>query len=214
MEIPKTDVRAFEAKSAPGLLAALLALSPLEELKFYLIKIMKYFLDTEFIEDGKTIDLISIGIVAEDDRLYYALNFDCDHSRANEWVKENVLSHIPEKPTEFLVDTNDWQRWRRKSKIAEQVKDFLLFAGSPEMWADYASYDWVVLCQLYGEIKDLPAGFPMCINDTQQFSKMIGSSTIAPKSEIEHHALSDAFALRDYWQLLDGELNAIFLNLS
>lgn len=33
---------------------------------------MKYFLDTEFHEDGKTIDLISIGIVAEDGREYYA----------------------------------------------------------------------------------------------------------------------------------------------
>ncbi len=29
---------------------------------------MRYFLDTEFYEDGKTIDLISIGIVAEDGR--------------------------------------------------------------------------------------------------------------------------------------------------
>jgi hypothetical protein len=29
---------------------------------------MRYWLDTEFIEDGKTIDLISIGIVAEDGR--------------------------------------------------------------------------------------------------------------------------------------------------
>lgn len=26
---------------------------------------MRYFLDTEFIEDGKTIDLISIGIVSD-----------------------------------------------------------------------------------------------------------------------------------------------------
>jgi hypothetical protein len=29
---------------------------------------MKYYYDTEFIEDGRTIDLISIGIVAEDGR--------------------------------------------------------------------------------------------------------------------------------------------------
>ena len=29
---------------------------------------MKYWLDTEFMEDGKTIDLLSIGIVREDGR--------------------------------------------------------------------------------------------------------------------------------------------------
>ncbi|HVX56933.1 MAG TPA: hypothetical protein VHA37_04325 [Candidatus Saccharimonadales bacterium] len=38
---------------------------------------MKYFLDTEFIEDGKTIDLISVGIAAEDGRTLYLQNADC-----------------------------------------------------------------------------------------------------------------------------------------
>jgi len=35
---------------------------------------MRYWYDTEFIEDGSTIDLISIGIVAEDGREYYAIS--------------------------------------------------------------------------------------------------------------------------------------------
>lgn len=42
---------------------------------------MKYFFDTEFHEDGRTIDLISIGIVAEDGREYYAINRECDFDR-------------------------------------------------------------------------------------------------------------------------------------
>jgi 3' exoribonuclease, RNase T-like len=37
---------------------------------------VKIFYDTEFIEDGRTIDLISIGMVAEDGREYYAVNRD------------------------------------------------------------------------------------------------------------------------------------------
>jgi len=52
---------------------------------------MKYFFDTEFIEDGRTIDLISIGIVSEDGRDYYAINGECDFSKANDWVVDNVL---------------------------------------------------------------------------------------------------------------------------
>ena len=55
---------------------------------------MRYFIDTEFIEDGKTIDLISIGIVAEDGREYYAQSVEFDHRKASEWVKENVLLHL------------------------------------------------------------------------------------------------------------------------
>ena len=46
---------------------------------------MRYYLDTEFIEDGKTIDLISIGLVSEDGREYYAINYNCDFSKASEW---------------------------------------------------------------------------------------------------------------------------------
>ena len=45
---------------------------------------MKYFLDTEFIEDGKTIDLISIGIVCEDNRTLYYQNSECTFLRASE----------------------------------------------------------------------------------------------------------------------------------
>ena len=55
---------------------------------------MRFFYDTEFIEDGATIELVSIGIVAEDGREYYAVSTDADHSRANAWVKENVGTPI------------------------------------------------------------------------------------------------------------------------
>ncbi|HEX3640116.1 MAG TPA: 3'-5' exoribonuclease [Ktedonobacteraceae bacterium] len=55
---------------------------------------MKYFLDTEFIEDGKTIDLISIGIACEDGRELYLQHCDFNAREANEWVKENVLPHL------------------------------------------------------------------------------------------------------------------------
>lgn len=61
---------------------------------------MKYFIDTEFIEGfhkplfGKKrhfIDLISIGIVAEDGRKFYQLSCEYNYNDADEWVKENVI---------------------------------------------------------------------------------------------------------------------------
>lgn len=70
---------------------------------------MKYFLDTEFHESKKpvkmlgitlkevrTIDLISIGIVCEDGREFYAINKDCDLKAIwnDEWLRENVLKSI------------------------------------------------------------------------------------------------------------------------
>ena len=51
---------------------------------------MRYFYDTEFIEDGQTIELVSIGIVGENGSEYYAVSTDFDPSKANSWVKDNV----------------------------------------------------------------------------------------------------------------------------
>ena len=55
---------------------------------------MRYYLDTEFIEDGYTIDLISIGIVSEDSREYYAESCDFNPYNANDCVQQNVFPHL------------------------------------------------------------------------------------------------------------------------
>lgn len=64
---------------------------------------MKYFFDTEFIEGFKKplfgkkrhfIDLISIGIVCEDGREYYAVSNEFNPKDADAWVRENVIDKI------------------------------------------------------------------------------------------------------------------------
>src|SRR4051812_2231864 len=55
---------------------------------------MRYFLDTEFIENGITIDLLSIGVVAEDGRQLYLCNQDAKLNNADEWVIWNVYPHL------------------------------------------------------------------------------------------------------------------------
>ncbi|WP_100458737.1 3'-5' exoribonuclease [Mycobacteroides abscessus] len=60
-----------------------------------------YCYDTEFLEDGRTIDLISIGIVCEDGREYYAVNSeaDWDRIRKDDWLMDNVVRHLPTHST-------------------------------------------------------------------------------------------------------------------
>ena len=43
---------------------------------------MRFFYDCEFIEDGTTIDLVSIGVVGEDGREFYAVSTEFDPERA------------------------------------------------------------------------------------------------------------------------------------
>jgi hypothetical protein len=64
---------------------------------------MKYFIDTEFKEKPCTIDLISIGIVCEDGREYYAVrsDFNLKEAWSDDWLNENVLRPIF---NEFYID--------------------------------------------------------------------------------------------------------------
>lgn len=152
---------------------------------------MKLWFDTEFIEDGKTIDLISIGIVREDGETLYLENKDCDLSRASPWVQENVIVHL-QRPTVIVP------RWR----IAQCVQEF---AGpKPEFWGYYADYDWVVLCQLYGTMMDLPKGWPMYCRDVKQLADSMGNPPLPPQEGDAHHALADAKWTKLAWDHLQG----------
>jgi hypothetical protein len=58
---------------------------------------MKYWLDTEFIARPYTIDLISIGVVAENGREFFAESNETDWSKASPWTLENVRPQLDGK---------------------------------------------------------------------------------------------------------------------
>lgn len=151
---------------------------------------MRYFFDTEFSEDGRTIELISIGIVAEDGREYYAISAEFDPYFANKWVFDNVIAQLE----------TDLERLTR-SQIAREILDFI-GTDNPEIWAYYADYDWVVLCQLFGRMIDLPKGWPMFCRDLKQLACDIGNPKLPEQGKGEHNALSDARWNKLAWELL------------
>lgn len=153
---------------------------------------MRAWLDTEFIEDGRTIDLMSVGMVREDGLQFYRENAGCDLSRASSWVRENVIPHL-----RGGVDREP------RSAIA---RDIVAFAGeAPEFWAYYAAYDWVALCQLFGTMMDLPKGWPMFCLDVQQEAHVRGIrdlDKVIVRIGPEHNALADAQWTQRAWEFL------------
>lgn len=157
---------------------------------------MKIWFDTEFIEDGKTIELISIGMVREDDHYLYLENIECDRSRASEWVQSNVLVHLEGGIAEMML-----------GEISETIRRFA--GDKPEFWGYYADYDWVVLCQLFGTMMDLPKGWPMYCRDIKQLCDSLGNPRLPEQGKGEHHALADARWNRlAYEFLIDIEIAA------
>jgi hypothetical protein len=175
---------------------------------------MKYFFDTEFIEDGKTIDLISIGIVAEDGREFYGINWNCKFELADDWVKENVIASLPFQPLDYPKNNNRYN-WYTKSHLTYSVAEFFgcEYSGSsyklkineeiPEIWADFCSYDWVALCQLFGKMIDLPKRFPYYCNDIQQLIRTNNKQINLPDQKIGiHNALDDARYVKQLYECI------------
>ncbi len=162
---------------------------------------MRIWFDTEFIDDGKTIEMISIGMVRDDGATLYMENSSCDLSRCDDWLRKNVVAKLD------IAKGNHTYAWH-PTHIGESIR---AFAGpKPDFWAYYADYDWVVLCQLYGRMIDLPTGWPMYCRDLKQELVRLGNPEIYKLSEARaHNALSDAEWLRDtHLKLERGEMSA------
>lgn len=188
---------------------------------------MRFWYDTEFLEDGKTIELISIGIVCENEATYYAVNSDApwDRLRDDDWMMDNVVRHLPTHSTGQVKENKGFGNKRKYSwggismrstevkpkwVIANEVREFLTGNrnndGTPvELWADYAAYDHVALAQLWGKMIGLPKGIPMWTHDLRQLWEQEGRPEFPDFDNGEHQALADALELRDRWHWLQRD---------
>jgi hypothetical protein len=185
---------------------------------------VRIFIDTEFIEDGRTIDLISIGLVAEDGREYYAVSseFDLKKLAASEWLMANVWPSLPQVRGDQRMMTlaglregaSAYRQVRRlfdraalevkpRIYIANEVRQFITSFPDPQLWAWYGAYDHVALAQLFGRMIDLPDGIPMFTNDLKQEAQRLGNPRIPEQEAGQHNALADARHNREIARYLD-----------
>ena len=161
----------------------------------------RYFYDCEFIEDGRTVDLVSIGMVDEFGREFYAVSTEFDDSRAVPWVRRNVLDKLP-SPAD--------PAWRGRATIRDDLADFFAAGdGDVELWAWYAAYDHVVLAQLWGTMPELPRSIPRFTNELRQLWETAGYPSIPDFAADKHHALADArLALARYQAIMQAGSNS------
>lgn len=149
---------------------------------------MRYFYDTEFIDDGRTIELISIGMVCEDGREYYAVSTAFDPQQAGPWVRQNVLPKLPALSSPL---------WRSRGQIRDDLAEFLGLNGGGssdpiELWAWVGAYDHVALCQLWGAMTELPQPVPRFTLELKQLWYELGRPPVPKRPADSHDALVDA----------------------
>lgn len=173
---------------------------------------MQYFIDFEFMENGITIEPLSIGVVAQDGRELYYEFMEANRDHANDFVREHVLPSLsPRLP--YRADSPEFQAWldgrgttplRWKAEIRTALLQFVAPSqyGKPEFWGYYADYDWVALCQIFGTMMDLPEGWPMYCRDLKQWCDQLGNPKLPEQGKGEHHALADARWNREAYAFL------------
>jgi hypothetical protein len=151
---------------------------------------MKFFIDTEFIERGREypLTLISIGIVAQSGAEFYAVSSEYDYKDASDWVQRNVLPYVGSSNVNTVPGIAemvlDW--------ISDETRLHPSMGVKPEFWGYYADYDWVVFCQMFGTMMDLPKGWPMYCRDLKQLCDDLGNPELPKQGLTEHNALADA----------------------
>src|SRR6195952_3364924 len=164
----------------------------------------RYFYDCEFIEDGRVVDLVSIGVVDEFGREFYAVSTQFDDSKAVPWVRNNVLDKLP-SPAD--------KAWRSRERIRDDLYDFLVepIKGrneQMELWAWYAAYDHVVLAQLWGAMPAMPNEVPRLTREIRQHWEAAGCPPIPDPGSDRHNALADAKLGYQRWRAADAVLGS------
>jgi hypothetical protein len=150
---------------------------------------MRFFYDAEFGLTAPEITLISIGVVAEDGREYYAVSSEFDPLGVHPWVRDNVLPQLPPAAS-----------WKARTTIREELAAFL--GDEPVLWAWYGGYDHVALCQLWGQMPDLPRAIPRFTMDVRQLWEHLGRPRLPQQVTGLHDALADARHVRTKWEAL------------
>jgi hypothetical protein len=185
---------------------------------------LRIWYDCEFVEDGKTIDLLSIGMVSEDGRELYRINGDfatMQRAIERDWLRENVVNHLP--VSAWAVDHAPGWAWtwdmahedfyavHDRERIRDDVGTFIHESlkvdgyDGVRLWAWYGAYDHVAYAQLFGKMIDLPEGFPMWTNDLRQEVDRLGNPELPRMPGVhEHDAFSDAMELRYRHLWLEG----------
>jgi hypothetical protein len=139
------------------------------------MKTTKIYFDTEFTGLHQNTTLISLGMISECGKEFYAEFTDYDQSQVDDWLRENVIEKLvmkvpldgEDEPFTATRDKNNpignslYDSYSVKlrgdqNRVKNELERWLSQFEKIEMWSDCLSYDWVLFCQLWGHAFNIP----------------------------------------------------------
>ena len=182
---------------------------------------MKIYFDTEFTGLHKDTTLISIGLVAEDGKTFYAELTDYDKSQCDEWIEKNVIGNLLYPNREGAQnDGNNMVVIGNKELVKSYLTSWLDQYKSVEFVSDVCHYDMVLLIDIFGHAFKLPSHVCAACHDINQdiarhydvdeivaFDKsreeIIAENAIAIKGD-KHNALYDAKVIKEIYHIINN----------
>lgn len=162
----------------------------------------KVFFDTEFTGLHQNTTLISIGLISECGKTFYAELVDYDKTQVDDWLQENVIKNL--KNQLMLTNSYDGTENMNCKCDMEHLKIYLTNwleqFDEIKMWSDCLSYDWVLFNQIWGHAFNIPKNVYYIPFDICTLFKIRGIDpdinrekfVMLDNNEEKHNALHDA----------------------
>jgi hypothetical protein len=161
---------------------------------------MRLFFDCEFTGLHKNTNLISIGIIDENNKEIYCEFTDYDKNQINEWLQLNVIDNLVNDPEKAIIGTKSYIRENILKILKERKYDNIQWVS------DVCHYDFVLLIDLlYGNALHMPINVSAACYDINQlmaekmnislkdsFNLNRESLITIPSQVRKHNALYDA----------------------
>lgn len=138
------------------------------------------FFDTEFTGLHKNTTLISIGLISDEGKRFYAELTDFDETQCNEWIEKNVLDNLILSGNEDMAkalgdDCMTTVVLGNKECVRKELLEWLSnFGDDIQLVSDVAHYDMVLLTDLLAESAlELPEYINPYCHDINQDIAMI-----------------------------------------
>lgn len=192
----------------------------------------KLFIDLEFTGLHQNTTPISLGIISECGKTFYAEFTDYDKTQLNDWLEENVIAHTwvaKHEPITSMGEVISESRWADVHVFgsSDYIKPFLeKWLSQFEkivIWSDCLAYDWVLFNQIWGHAFSIPENIYYIAMDICTVFEMQGIDPDISREEyceietfrqertkelhedfksIKHNALWDAFIIRECYNKL------------
>jgi len=170
----------------------------------------KVFFDTEFTGLHQKTTLISIGLISDCGKTFYAELTDYDKSQVDDWINNNVISNLTMTEDDNAAFLGSWRLVADSVTVKEALTKWFEQFEKVEIWSDCLSYDWVLFNQIFGHAFNIPKNVYYIPFDICTLFKAKGIDPDISREEFsnmkensrKHNALWDAKVIKRCFELL------------